>query len=123
MLMEKLRWEPGLAGSRGVSHIGILGKRAADRSSNESKSPEAGVRQTFREQQGGLGTQVRLVQGQSCEGRPGRNRATFLPPHTPATRSHLRSLKATLSFTFPLYYKLPRYPGSHTSTLPDYSFL
>lgn len=123
VLMEKLRWEPGPAGSGGVSHTGILGKRAADRGSSESESPEAGVRQTFREQQGGPGAQARVVQGQSREGRPGRDRATFLPLHTPATRSHLRSLKAMLSFTFPLCYKLPRYPGSHSSTLPDYSFL
>lgn len=55
LLMEKLRGEHGLVGTGGVSHTGILGKRAADRGSSEGQSPEAGVRQTSGNSRGAQG--------------------------------------------------------------------
>ena len=66
----------------GSYHTGILGKRAADRGS-ENKGPEAVVRQTVRTA-GPPGAQVSAVQGQSYEGGSARDRAALLPPHTPA---------------------------------------
>lgn len=55
LLIEKLRGEHGPVGSGGVSHTGILKKRAADRGSSEGESPEAGVRQTSGNSRGAQG--------------------------------------------------------------------